>query len=109
MKSFLKLHIVFIFFLFGFISATHVSKVMSLTGNDSKVIGSKQTLQFENFVSQSISKTGLENIVSKSQTSKEILFLSAPEHYGEFQYFFSAQFLLPDVGTRQRFNYQLKM
>jgi len=107
-KSFLKLNIVFVFFLLGFISATDIDKEIKLTGFGSEVLKSTQSSQFENFVSQSISKNGFENILTKSQTSKEIFFLSAPEFYGEFQYFFSAQFLLPDIGTRQRFALQLK-
>lgn len=109
MKTVLKLHIIIFFLISGYVSAAPINKGLNETEYKLESLKGKQTNQSENFSIQAEIKSGLDQTINKLITQKYASFYNAPEFTGEFQYYFSAQFLLPDIGTKQRFTLHLIM
>lgn len=109
MKTVLKLHTIIFLLISGYVSATPSSNELCESEYKVKTLKEKLTSQFENFSTKTDIKSGLDQTTNKLQTQKFASFYIASEFFGDFQYYFSAQFLLPDIGTKQRFTLHLIM
>lgn len=109
MKTVLKLHIVIFLLITGFVSAAPISNKLNEAEYNVRSLEEKQISQFEKFSIKTDIISVIDQTTNKLQTQKCISFYNAPEFYGEFLYYFSAQFLLPDIGTKQRFPLHLTM
>ena len=107
MKTVLKLNIVFVFILSGFILATPVNNGLQKKSPEGYKLSTNQIHQRNYSVEEFICFDGIDQLDYKSQTKFINSFIDTPETFGGFKKYFSTQTLLPDIRTGQRFSRKL--